>query len=74
MTPYSEYCEWPATQRMRPARLARRGEFFSIPGPEKPFAHLDKPNPAQAAVCRITLSDFLAHLGDAEKNIMKCSG
>jgi len=36
MTPYPEYCEWPATQRMRPARLARRVEFFSITGPEKP--------------------------------------
>ena len=24
MKPYSLYCEWPATQRMRPDRLARR--------------------------------------------------
>jgi hypothetical protein len=67
MTPYYEYCEWPATQRMRPTRLARRGKIFSITGPEKPFAQWDKPNPAQAAACRITLSDIVAHLIDAEK-------
>jgi len=28
MTPYYEYCEWPATQRMRSARLARRVGIF----------------------------------------------
>jgi len=67
MTPYPEYCEWPATQRMRPARLARRVEFFSITGAEKPFAHRDKPNPAQTVACRITLPDIVAHLVDAEK-------
>jgi hypothetical protein len=67
MTPYYEYCEWPATQRMRPARLARRVEFLSIPAPEKPFANGDKPNPAQTVACRITLSDIVAHLVDAEK-------
>jgi hypothetical protein len=67
MTPYYEYCEWPATQRMRPARLARRGKFFSITGPEKSFAHRDKSDPAQSAASRITISDIVAHLVDAEK-------
>jgi hypothetical protein len=28
MTPYCEYCEWPATQRMRSAWLARRVGIF----------------------------------------------
>jgi hypothetical protein len=28
MTPYSSYCEWPATQWMRPDRLARRVKIF----------------------------------------------
>ena len=65
MMPYSEYCEWPATQRMRPTRLARRVKFSSITGSAKPPAHGDKPNPACATGCRapyliwLTISSML---------------
>jgi len=41
--------------------------LFSITGPEKPFAHGGKLDPAQAAASRITLPDIVAHLVDAEK-------
>jgi hypothetical protein len=67
MTPYCEYGEWPATQRMRPTWLARRVEIFQHPRPETSFAHGDKPDPAQTAASRITLSDIGAHPADAEK-------
>ncbi len=67
MTPHCEYCEWPATQRMRPPRLARRVKMFQHHRPRKPFAHGDNPDPAQAAASRITISDIVAHLVDAEK-------
>jgi hypothetical protein len=42
-------------------------EFFNITGPEKSFAHGDKPDPAQSAASRITLPDIVAHLVDAEE-------
>jgi len=44
-----------------------KGGFFSITGPEKFFAHGDKPGPAQSAAFRITIPDIVAHLDDAEK-------
>jgi hypothetical protein len=45
-----------------------KGEIFQHPrGPEKPLAHRDKPNPAQAGASRIRLSDIVTHLVDAEK-------
>jgi hypothetical protein len=43
------------------------GKFSGITGTEKSFAHGDKPDPARSAACRITLSDIVAHLVDAEK-------
>jgi hypothetical protein len=60
MTPYYEYCEWPATQRLRPTWLARRVKIFQRPRPEKALAHGDNPKPVQAAACRIMLSDIVA--------------
>jgi len=66
MTPYCEYGEWPATQRMRPMRLARRVEFFSITGPEKLFAtgtnRTRRSQPPVGARCL----NIVAHLVDAE--------
>jgi hypothetical protein len=45
-----------------------KGENFSAsPASKSPFAHGDKPDPAQAAASRITLSDIVAHLVGAEK-------
>jgi hypothetical protein len=59
MTPYCEYCEWPATQRMRPDRLARRVKIYQQRRPEKKTAHGDKPNPERATACRLTLFESL---------------
>jgi hypothetical protein len=58
MTPYSEYGEWPATQRMRLSQLARKVEIFQHHRPEKLFAHWDNPDLAQAAASRSTLSEY----------------
>jgi hypothetical protein len=45
-----------------------KGENFSAsPTPKSPFAYGDKPDSARSAACRITLSDIVAHLVDAEK-------